>query len=370
MSEKRTEKITSLNGYLDRVSDIFQRCKQKEEDIVNTPTTREYDWGEGEIVEIDLEDEILPEDIPDEWVDDDEDFDGNADSDDGDFDESDVRNEDAVCEEPDTALVIDLSKKPATETTMRSDGMAEAEAIEEAGKLESFKIEESPAAADTADLISESSVCEDATIIDEDDLPDNIELTRSERHDDYDENDDMFMQEAETALGEEIVTFVEEDHDYAMDEDALIGDVAEDEAVEPIIPQKTESGIGEAYNDITWSKIPAIYDIRGQEICLGDEMAYRNDYRSIGPVIGIGDDRFFTLTTGMRTNVLGENEIQQWKLHNAQGEKREFYHYNPDNIEKLTALVYDEDYEFDELIDRFRLFISKERKDLKNPNGD
>lgn len=368
MSEKRTEKITGLNGYLDRVSDIFQRCKQKEEDIVNTPTTREYDWGEGEIVEVDLEDEILPEDIPDEWVDDDDDFDEGTGSNEGDFDENDVRNEDEVREEPDTALVIDLSKKPATETTMRSDGTAEAEAIEKAEEPESLETEEVPAA-DNTDLFSESSECEGATIIGEDDLPADIEPVGSERHDDYDENDDMLMQEAETALGEEIVMLVEEDHDYAMDEDVPIDDILEDEAIE-IIPQKAESGIGEAYNDVTWSKIPAIYDIRGQEICLGDEMAYRNDYRSIGPVIGIGKDCFFTLTTGMRTNVLGENEIQQWKLHNAQGEKREFYHYNPDSIEKLTALVYDEDYEFDELIDRFRLFISKERKDLKKPNGD
>lgn len=333
MADKNNGNIGGLDAYLAKVADSFKHHREQADALVSEP-----DGSDIAELEETVDEDFIEENIPDEWLDDEDGEDAS-------------RHESAS--EPDSIenpLVIDLSKKPATETTSRS---AE----------ESIPMDES-------DSATEQQGTEDS--------PAAEEGTDGETHpaDNAQAEEDEFAQldrEADELLGEELVAFaenslvVDEDDEHGLCHDDAWGSGENEE----IVSDEMISGIGESSYDVTWSKIPAIYDIRGQEICLGDEMAYRNDYRGIGPVIGIGKDCFFTLTISTSTgrepakNSLGEVERQQWDLYDANGEKREFYHYNPDTIDRLSALIYDEDYEIDELIDRFRQYVAKERREMK-----
>lgn len=179
------------------------------------------------------------------------------------------------------------------------------------------------------------------------------------------------IKDAEEVLGEDLTALAE-----TIDNDTFDPEIASAQAIMSArtfcddmhyLPGEEEvkvSGLGDADQAYTFAKIPAIYDARGQEICLGDEMAYRNDFYEIGPVIGIGEDCFFTLSlsTDTRKDSYGEREKAQWFLYEKDGTPREFYHYNPDTLERLGALIYNTDYDMDELVSRFRLFASKERR--------
>lgn len=327
MADKNNGNIGGLDTYLAKVADSFKHHREQADALIAKP-------NDGDIVEPDEidEEDLIEEDIPDEWLDDESGEDGS------------------VPDPIENPLMIDLSKKPATETTSRSaeESIPMDENDSATGQQET---EDFPAAEEGTDGETHPA---DNTQAEEDEL---AQLGR----------------EADELLGEELVAFAE--NSLVVDEDDEHG-LCHDDAWgggenEEIVSDEMISGIGESSYDVTWSKIPAIYDIRGQEICLGDEMAYRNDYRGIGPVIGIGKDCFFTLTISTSTgrepakNSLGEVERQQWDLYDANGEKREFYHYNPDTIDRLSALIYDEDYEIDELIDRFRQYVAKERREMK-----
>lgn len=333
MADKNNGNIGGLDTYLAKVADSFKHHREQADALIAKP-------NDGDIVEPEetTEEDLIEKDIPDEWLDDE-----------GCEDVS--RSEDASGLEPiENPLMIDLSKKPATETTSRpAEDVLPADELDSAAEQQ--EPEDSPAVEEDAD---EETAPTDSAQAEEDEL---AQLDR----------------EADELLGEELVAFAE--NSLVVDEDDEHGlhhdDAWDGGENEEIVSDEMISGIGESSYDVTWSKIPAIYDIRGQEICLGDEMAYRNDYRGIGPVIGIGKDCFFTLTISTSTgrepakNSLGEVERQQWDLYDANGEKREFYHYNPDTIDKLSALIYDEDYEIDELIDRFRQYVAKERREMK-----
>lgn len=326
MADKNNGNIGGLDTYLAKVADSFKHHREQADALIAKP-------NDGDIVELDEidEEDLIEEDIPDEWLDDESGEDGS------------------VPDPIENPLMIDLSKKPATETTSHpaEESIPMDENDSTTGQQEP---EDFPAAEEGAD--GETHPADNAQAEED-------ELAQLDR-------------EADELLGEELVAFAE--NSLVVDEDdehGLCHDDAWGGENEEIVSDEMISGIGESSYDVTWSRIPAIYDIRGQEICLGDEMAYRNDYRGIGPVIGIGRDCFFTLTISTSTgrepakNSLGEVERQQWDLYDANGEKREFYHYNPDTIDRLSALIYDEDYEIDELIDRFRQYVAKERREMK-----
>lgn len=372
MAEKNNDNVPGLAGYLERLHDTFkqhadERNKAIEESLGSQETVAEPEDETVEIVDVECTEELVAE-IPDEWVD----------------DESDSEDAEELqdVEGMGSSLSIDLSKKPATEITARAE--AEAELENEGDGAEGLEDVEVPdETADTAILPSieqttddeHESECLGIDDYTDDDFTSPLEELDDEVFDDYIEHEE-YLRETDELLGEELIAIVESE-DYEIDPDIASNharnSMSEDkteEDDEELIPHDMISGIGESSYDITWSKIPAIYDARGMEICLGDEMAYRNDYRGIGPVIGIGKDCFFTLAMSTATgnapkNALGEVERQQWDLLDSDGNKREFYHYNPDTIERLTALIYNEDYDIDDLLDRFRQFISKERRELK-----
>lgn len=274
---------------------------------------------------------------------------------------------------PDSELVIDEDDVEEVAGEVEPEDELIVEHVAEEGTPEAI---EELASEVEAEAEVESEIAANEGEADEPELPDEAKPTPVPVAD-----DDLMggaivpedvLKDAEEALGEDLTALAE-----TIDNDTFDPEIASAQAIMSTrtfcddmhyFPEEDEvkvSGLGDADQAYTYAKIPAIYDARGQEICLGDEMAYRNDFYEIGPVIGIGEDCFFTMSLSTDTrkkDSYGEREKAQWFLHEKDGTPREFYHYNPDSIERINALIYNTDYDMDELVSRFRLFASKERR--------
>lgn len=303
----------------------------------------------------------------------------------------------------DSTLVAIAKARPATDEEMLAlPGIGEKK-LEDYGQV--FLAEVSSitnlAAEDDEDIEDEA-----LALIDADDIVDDAVDTNDEEmaealaDDEKQAEDDALMRDAEEELGEELSRAIEDSDGNDMpcelvsgaaaavnmginpeaDIDAEQASELRSRSTEMVIdkmfaeekeeePALMATGVGDS-DHIAYAKIPAIYDLRDEEIQLGDIMAYRNDWSSIGPVIGIGDQCFFTLASTTKTDSYGETDKVLWNLYDSRGNRRPFYHYVPDSFERIIEKVYDPTYDIEDLLGRFRTEVHKVRADLVEDEGD
>lgn len=181
------------------------------------------------------------------------------------------------------------------------------------------------------------------------------------------EEEREFIRNINDELGDELVQIIDEpiiSAEIVNPQSELRDDIGDSDIIMES-PEYGDDNGGEnatiGKNDIKYAKIKAIYDRDKKEIKLDDCMAFRERYRKIGKVIGIGDDCFFTLSISGATDSIGEVEKIMWRLHNKDGKENIYYHYEPDTIENLQELIYDDSYDIDNLMERMKLFITRER---------
>ena len=102
------------------------------------------------------------------------------------------------------------------------------------------------------------------------------------------------------------------------------------------------------------SNVPAIFDVSGQEIRLGDRMAYGTCYNLLGEVVGIGRNCFFTVHLEEGADGAPTYVADQWILDGNPEDGGHFYHYVEDNLTYIIDDIMDESISLEELAGRFR----------------
>lgn len=102
------------------------------------------------------------------------------------------------------------------------------------------------------------------------------------------------------------------------------------------------------------SNVPAIFDAAGQEIRLGDRMAYGTCYNLLGEVVGIGRNCFFTVHLEEDADGTPTYIADQWILDGNPEDGGHFYHYVEDNLTYIIDDIMDESVSLEELAGRFR----------------